>query len=316
MIRIIGLNPVIDRLYYINDFCAASKFYEIVPRIYAGGKGINIARVIRLLEEPCTLYSFLGGDNGRMIEREMHNFGVIQKTFSTEGETRTTINIIDNHNRKETEITEPGVTVGKTEEEEFLDVLTTDLQAGDMVICSGIPMKGMQENIYQQISKLCDEKRCLCVLDATGIYLSSSFPGNYYFFKPNFSELSQLFQIEKEENLSNIIQYGKKMLERGVENLLISMGDEGGIFLNSEKVFQAKIPKNPVVSTIGSGDASVAGFCVGSSRGLSKEDCVRLAMACGICNAQFSKVGYIDKDMVWELYDKIVIHDMMGCAGI
>lgn len=310
MIRVVGLNPVIDRLYYIDNFHTADKFFEIVPNLYAGGKGVNIARVMGILEEPCVLYSFLGGDNGRFIEREMEHYHVEMKIFPTEGETRTTINIIDNANRKETEITEPGVAVEPEREAEFLKALEEDMQPGDMVICSGIPMKGMNVDVNQRISRIVAKKDCLCVLDATGIYLERSFPGNYYFFKPNFSELSQLFHMEEEETVENIIQYGKKMLEKGVENLLISMGSQGGIFLDSQRVLQIRIPKVAVVSTIGSGDASVAGYCVGTCRGFEKEDCLRLAMACGISNARFSKVGYVEKDMVWELYKEIEVWQM------
>lgn len=307
MIRIICLNPVIDRMYYIDNFCTAAKFYEIPPKIYVGGKGINIARVMSLLGEPCVLYGFLGGSNGRLVLEDMNSCGVDFKAFHTQEETRTTINIIDNKNRKETEITEPGAKVGEKEEEEFLKILEADLAKGDMVICSGIPMKGMKEDIYQKVSRICEKHGSLCILDATGIYLEKSFPGKYYFSKPNFNELSELFSISEEENEGNMIKAGKRMRQMGVENLLISTGESGGIFLNKNGIFNAVIPKEPVVSTIGSGDASVAGFCIGIKRGYSIEDCVKLAMACGICNAKFSKVGYVEAEIVNRLFGQVKV---------
>ncbi|PNV60988.1 hypothetical protein C0033_16220 [Clostridium sp. chh4-2] len=307
MIRVICLNPVIDRMYYIDDFCAATKFYEVPPKVYVGGKGINIARVMSLMGEHCVLYGFLGGGNGRLVSEDMKGYDVEFKAFQTSGETRTTINIIDNKNRKETEITEPGTEVGEKEEREFLETLEADVCQGDMVICSGIPMKGMRADIYQKVSGICEKRGGICILDATGIYLEKSFPGKYYFSKPNFSELSELFSITEEENMENIIKSGKRMLDMGVENLLISTGESGGIFLNGKGVFKAVIPKEEVVSTIGSGDASVAGFCIGVKRGYSSEDCVKLAMACGICNAKFSKVGYVEPDLVEQLFQKVRI---------
>ncbi|MBT9775227.1 hexose kinase [Clostridium sp. MCC353] len=307
MIRVICLNPVIDRMYYIDDFRAATKFYEVPPKVYVGGKGINIARVMSLMGEHCVLYGFIGGGNGRLVSEDMKRYDVEFKAFQTSGETRTTINIIDNRNRKETEITEPGPEVGENEERQFLNALEGDLSGGDMVICSGIPMKGMSEDIYRKVSGICEMHGSKCILDATGVYLEKSFPGRYYFSKPNFSELSELFSITQEENAKNIIKSGKRMLELGVENLLISTGESGGIFLNEKGIFQAVIPKEEVVSTIGSGDASVAGFCIGVKRGYSAEDCVRLAMACGICNAKFSKVGYVEPEMVKELFGGVKI---------
>lgn len=310
MIRVICLNPVIDRVYYIDDFCAATKFYEVPPKIYVGGKGINIARVMSLMGEHSVLYGFLGGGNGRLVFDDMKRYDVEFKAFQTSGETRTTINIIDNRNRKETEITEPGPKVGEYEEQQFLDALEGDLREGDMVICSGIPMKGMSEDIYRKVSRICEMHGSKCILDATGVYLEKSFPGRYYFSKPNFSELSELFSITEEENVENIIKSGKRMLEMGVENLLISTGESGGIFLNGKGIFRAVIPKEEVVSTIGSGDASVAGFCIGVKRGYSAKDCVRLAMACGICNAKFSKVGYVEPEMVKELFGGVRIMEI------
>lgn len=305
MIRIICLNPVIDRVYYISDFVEAKKYYEIRPQIFVGGKGINIARVMSQMGEKCSLYAFVGGENGKLIEKEMKTCGVEMKAFRTDGETRTTINIIDNARRQETEITEPGVMINQESQREFLDTLQNDIRKGDMVICSGIPMQGMQNNIYAQISNICLNNECKCILDATGIYLKEAFPGKYYFAKPNFSELSELFQYTGENNLAGILECGKKMQLLGAENVLVSMGHEGGLFLGKNSCMKVIIPKAEVISTIGSGDATVAGFCIGVNREMPVEDCIRLSMACGISNAECSKVGNVDPKRVWEYYHQI-----------
>lgn len=311
MIRVVGLNPVIDRTYYIDDFAVGTKFYEIAPRTDVGGKGVNVARVLSLMGEPCVLYGFVGGRNGRLVEEEMGACHVRFRAFPTRGETRTTINIIDNRNRKETEVTEPGVLVGEKEQKHFLSVLKEDLEAGDFVICSGIPMRGMSREIYRMVSRICQEKNCKCALDATGIYLEKSFPGQYYFSKPNFSELTGLFGMEEQSTQENLIKHGRAMQKMGVENLLISMGGDGGLFMDPTRMFQIRIPKVKVISTIGCGDSSVAGFCLGTERGMGKEDCVKLAMACGSCNALFQKVGYVEPDMVWDLFDKVQIQEIL-----
>lgn len=311
MIRVICLNPVIDRMYYIDEFQAACKFYEISPQIYVGGKGINIARVLSQMGQPCVLYGFVGGNNGQLVEAEMAKYHVEFRAFRTTGETRTTINIIDRKNRKETEITEPGIPVGEEEQSLFLNQLKHDLEPGDMVICSGIPMSGMCEDIYCQISRICQEYECKCVLDATGIYLKKSFPGQYYFSKPNFAEIAELFG-KTENDETEILEFGKQMQKLGVENLLISMGENGGKFFDKDSVYEVYIPTADVISTIGSGDSTVAGFCLGTVLKMEKQDCVKLAMACGICNAEFSNVGYVEAKRVWELFKQIKIEKIYG----
>ncbi len=310
MIRVLCLNPVIDRMYYIDDFSEGVKFFEIKPDICIGGKGVNIARVMSIMGEPCELYGFIGGSTGELVREEMERYKITFKAFEVDGDTRTTINIIDGKKNLETEITEPGAKVDIEATNQFLAVLEADIQPGDMVICSGIPMTGMDENIYHSISKLCENNQCYCILDTTGIYLKKSIPGKYFFMKPNFEELAELFSKNCGQSEQSLLHYGKKLLNTGVENLLISTGETGGIFLNEDYVLKASIPKTEVVSTIGSGDSTVAGFCIGIQRKMPLADCVKLAMACGVCNAKFSKVGYVEKEIVESLYSQIEIEQL------
>lgn len=305
MIRSICLNPVIDRMYYIDRFEAAKQYKEIKPQIYVGGKGVNIARVASLLGERCVLYGFVGGSGGRRIKDEMAQYEVAFRAFETDGETRTTVNIIDSAGRRETEITEPSVEVSLEQEESFLAALSADLQPGDMVICSGIPMNGMRPGIYRRISALCETVKAACVLDTNNSYLRESFPGQYYFMKPNFAELQELHGGTGKATSETICALGERTRKMGVENLLVSTGRSGGIFISSQGVLSAQVPDEPVKSTIGSGDSTVAGFCVAAKQGWEVADCVRYAMACGVCNAMFSQVGYVERDRVEELFGKI-----------
>lgn len=75
--------------------------------------------------------------------------------------------------------------------------------------------------------------------------------------------------------------------------------------MGKNSCMKVTIPKAEVISTIGSGDATVAGFCIGVNREMPVEDCIRLSMACGISNAECSKVGNVDPKRVWEYYHQI-----------
>lgn len=310
MIRAICLNPVIDRMYYIGNFSAGRQYKEQPPSLFVGGKGVNIARVAALLGEPCALYGFVGGASGRLVEEDMQRHGVPFVAFHTQGETRTTINIIDAERRRETEITEPGVPVGPAEQAAFLAALERDVQPGDMVVCSGIPMRGMSRDVYRQVARLTARKGARCVLDANSCYLKASFPGNYFFSKPNFAELCELHDVQAEQSVSAALELGRRTLDMGVENLMVSMGREGCLFLNGQGAFRAKVPDEPVRSTIGSGDSTVAGFCVACQRGMGYPDAVCFAMACGVCNAGFSQVGYVEPARVGELVGRIELYPL------
>lgn len=309
MIRVICLNPVVDRMYYIGEFSAGRQYKEVVPQLFAGGKGVNTARVISQLGEPCCLYGFLGGLNGRLVEQDMHHYGVELHPFYISGETRTTINIIDRSARRETEITEPSVPVSPDDQSRFLKALETDLQPGDLIVCSGIPMAGMETGIYGTISALARAKGAFCALDANSQYLRASFPGNYCFAKPNAAELCELFDEIPDESETQTLRLARRMSKLGVDRVLVSTGRTGGILIHGDQYLRAGVPDLPVRSTIGSGDATVAGFCVALNRGLSDPEALRLAMACGVCNALFAQVGYVEKDRVMELAQEIQVEE-------
>lgn len=312
MLRTICLNPVIDRIYYVDHFAVGRQFKEVSPRIYNGGKGINVARVIACLGEPCVLYTFAGGTTGQQIVEEMQSLGVKLRVFPLNGETRTTINIIDRASGLETEITEPGAAIASEQEEDLLHVLSEEIASGDIVICSGIPLPGMSVDIYRRIAAICKEAGARCVLDVNSVYLKAAFPAPYAMVKPNYDELLSLCDTDMPFSDENMIRLGKRVMEMGPQSLLISAGAEGGILLCKEQIERARFPRQEgIKSTIGSGDATVAGYCVGMVRGLSARESLRLAMACGICNAKFSRVGYVERDMVDRLLKQIEVTSLL-----
>lgn len=298
-------------MYYANGFCAGRQYKEIPPKIYPGGKGVNVARVMTLLGEHCVLYMFAGGRVGEMIVEDMRNQGVELRVFPLEGETRTTINIIDRALNMETEITEPGPSIGDGQEEQFLQTLREETQENDIVVCSGIPLPGMSRDIFRKISEICRERRAKCVLDANSVYLQASFPAEYEMVKPNYDELRTLNHSDLPLTDENLILLGRKTMEKGAGSLLVSTGAQGGVLMCREAIYKASFPaQTDIKSTIGSGDSTVAGYCVAMQRGMPAQEALRFAMACGICNAKFSRVGYVDNDMVRELLDVIRIETL------
>ncbi|MBQ0070956.1 MAG: hypothetical protein KBS81_03740, partial [Spirochaetales bacterium] len=126
MIRVLCLNPTIDRNYYIDSFSTGSAFHGTRVESYAGGKGLNIVKVLRSLGDETVLYAFVGGYNGLRIENEVERLGSGARFFRHEGETRMTINIMDKVKGEETEIKESGEIVSPRLEEEFLRTLEID----------------------------------------------------------------------------------------------------------------------------------------------------------------------------------------------
>ena len=302
MIHVLCLNPTIDRMYYIDHFRQGTQFHGNHPDIIPGGKGVNVARVLSELGDACEFYAFVGGGNGNLIRQEIDNLHIVPHYFSHEGETRCTINIIDHAAGEETELTEDGEKVSLCQQKKFLDKLESRLSPNDLVVCSGLPMYGMKGNIYQQVAILAAGHHAQCVLDANRQYLKGSFPAPFVLAKPNRTELASLFDMAGDLTEQDVVVLARKLREKGAEYVLVSLGGNGAIFVSSQGAFCVHVPKVSVVSTIGSGDASVAGFCHAMIGGASPIEAIKFSMACGVANTLTEKVGHLHKtDLEWIL---------------
>lgn len=300
MIRTICLNPAIDKVYYVEDFKAGKAYHNTEPETIIGGKGINVHKVLQQLGAVEELYCFLGGSTGDIIKKSLRN----AKIFHSQGETRTTVNIIDKSNGTETEIKEKGAFVSKLEVHNFLDILEEDLEDNDLIICSGSIGNGFGKDIYQKICHIALSKHSKCALDTKE---KDAFKAPYFFLKPNETELASMFDLDKELTEDDIIRLGKELVYSGIQNLLVTRGEKGAIFINSRDCYKVTVPQIEIRSTIGSGDATVAGFCYGYSSNLPIKECLRLAMACGMSNAMVGKIGVIDLKEIEKLKKMIII---------
>ena len=311
MIRSICLNPVIDRVYFINQFKAGQLYRDNRPAICIGGKGVNVAKVLARLGETCTVYGFIGGSSGEKVKAETISLGILQKFINIDGDTRTTINIIDRDQGVETEILEAGPTADEGTVRNLIGQLNRDIVDGDIVICSGAIIPGTHPSIYQTISKICEEKQAFCFLDTFGETFHHSLPGRYYFAKPNLREFVDYTGMVFDEFDEDAVKKpAGKLIDLGLENLMISMGKNGAILINQTGMLKAALPVVSNQSSIGSGDASVAGFAAGINRGWGIEESFCLSMACGISNAMHREVGLIDLQEVNDLKNRIELTKM------
>lgn len=162
----------------------------------------------------------------------------------------------------------------------------------------------MPVEYYEKIGNICRENGVKFVLDTSGNALKAALKSKPYLIKPNTDEIKQLLDVNVESR-EEIIEAGKKLLELGAENVCISLGKNGMIYLDGKNVYDVKIPKVEAVNTVGSGDSTIAGFSVGILRGYSLEETIKLANACGISNALNVDTGFVKLEEV-EKYKNLV----------
>ena len=304
MIHVFCPNPAIDKLYAIDGFEAGEDYPGQHPVTRFGGKGVNVARVLSQLGADVHLYAFMGEESETGFRREMEKRCAC--TFAAvPGACRTTINIIDRRNGRETVITEAGPAVGEEDVRRLLAALEEHIQPGDLVACSGSIIAGAPDDLYARVSRLAARRGARCALDCNANALPLSLrDAEYALGKPNERELCALLGEARTQEPELLAAYARRIMPP-YGALLVSMGGSGGVYVNAQEAYLARVPHKPIVSTVGSGDAALAGALRAMQQGLAAEDALRLAMACGVANAMLGEVGSVRMEDVQAVYKEI-----------
>ena len=305
-IHVLCLNPAIDKLYEIDGFTAGEDYPGMRPAIQIGGKGVNVARVLSQLGERVRLYAFLGEMGAQDFRREMEPRCACS-FITVGGACRTTVNIIDRRNAKETVITEAGPTVCGEHVAALVQQLCEHVQPGDIVCCSGSIIAGAPQDIYARVSAIAARRQAKCALDCNARALPASLAGAHYALgKPNERELCALLGHERTQDAQALVRLARRMMNT-YDALIVSMGAQGGVWADARHAFVARVPQLDVISTVGSGDAALAGALCALARGMDAKDALRLSMACGAANAIKPETGSVRPQDVRDIFERIQI---------
>ena len=304
MILAVSLNPCLDRIVFVPELKVNTLNRGQKTLVSAGGKGVNVAKVISALDEPVCVTGFFAGSAGRFIIDDLAKRNVRTDPVWIVGqETRVTTNLLDMSSGKETEITEPGPKIGQKEADTFLDAYKRLVAEASVVVLSGSVPVGIREEIYVELIRIAKGYGKRTLLDAGGELLRKGIRGAPFMIKPNIRELNALIGTDL-QSPGQILHQCDLLHQKGILNVCVSMGQDGALLSCEEGVFVQNAFLVDVVNTIGSGDAMVAGLAVGIKRGYSPLDMLRLASACAASNASFLEIGVIDKDQVNKLLHK------------
>ena len=275
MIYTVTLNPALDKTVEIPGMALDTVNRITEMRTDPGGKGINVSKVIAKLGGDSRAVGILGGESGRTLEKLLENENFTTQFRFVEGQTRTNIKIIDRVGHTNTDINEPGLTVTDADLDALLNDLLAEVHAGARVF-----------------------------LDADGALLAEGLKAAPYLIKPNDDELSRLAG-KKLETIEELTAEGQKLLESGIERVVISLGGRGALYLRKGSTIYAEGLKVPVGSTVGAGDSVVAALAYAESQDMSEEDAVRLSTATGAANVMCSGTQAAERSVIEELLPKV-----------
>lgn len=282
----VTLNPAID--HYIsfkeeNKFCEGKLNKVTNSYSLAGGKGINVSKVLNNYTVPSTALGFVGGFTGDFIKNNLIKEKVNFDFTTLEEETR--INIKMNNFDVETEIAGKSPFISETLFKDFLNKFS-NLKEGDILVLSGSVPDSLNANIYSNILEILPVG-VKVILDTRDKPFEEALKKGVFLVKPNKKELEEFFKREILTD-EDLLKAGKELQKLGAKNVLISLGGDGSLLITENNVLRGKAPKGNVISTVGAGDSMVAGIIYGLSQGNSLEDSLKYGIASGSSTA-FSK---------------------------
>ncbi|MGI6187759.1 MAG: 1-phosphofructokinase family hexose kinase, partial [Brevibacillus sp.] len=227
-----------------------------------------------------TALGFVGGFTGAFIRQQVERAGIAHQFLSIEQDSRINIKI-----KADTETDISGVSPEiPAEALQQLFAQIDRLGPDDYLVLAGSVPKSLPLDIYPTIMKRLQGKGVRVFLDAKGEALKSGLSEQPFLIKPNHHELGELFGVEITTH-NEAIACGRKALELGAQNVIVSMAEQGAVFVNREVAFAARIPKRKPVNSIGAGDSMVAGFLYAHTKGWRAEEAFRFAVAAGTTTA-------------------------------
>ncbi len=273
----VTINPVIDQTISIPNFTPGAVNRVQASQFDAGGKGINVASFLCDYGHPTTVTGFLGAENDEIFRRFFARKGIEDRFVPITGQTRTGVKIVDEVSHQTTDINFPGQSPSLADVEQLFIILEELAVSAEWFVLSGSIPPGVSPGIYcEMIKKLAGRK---VVLDTSGEGFRQALPARPSLIKPNVQEL-QDFAYKPLETPAAILEQAHAIMQQyGIASVVVSLGKEGAIFVQGEETIWAVPPPVQVKSTVGAGDALVAGIVAGKLRGLALGECARLATA-------------------------------------
>ena len=272
----VTLNPAIDQTVTIANFTAGAVNRVEAIRSNSGGKGVNVASNLADAGQRVAVSGFLGQENDAAFTGLFARKMIADHFIRVAGQTRVGIKVVDPVLGQTTDINFPGTGVSNSELETLARTLAT-LEARCFVLAGSLP-PGTDPGIYRQLTTALRYQERRVVLDASGEALRLALDARPHLIKPNLHELEELVG-QSLSRVEDVVDAARQLVGRGIEQVTISMGRDGACFVTAQEAVIARPPDVEVRSTVGAGDAMVAGLVAAHARKLPLAESARLATA-------------------------------------
>ncbi len=308
MIYTITLNTALDRTIWVKSICTDDCNRIEKEQVYAGGKGVDVSKVLTRFGVNNKALGFVGGFAGEELEGLLVNQGIACDFVRISGGTRTNIIINEIDSGSQTLFNARGPEIKAYELMQVIRKVEI-LDTPEMVILSGSLPPGVNPEIYRKIIEIVKSNGAKAVLDTDGEALRVGMLGLPDIIKPNVHELSRLQGVTL-ETIDEIVSSARRLQEEGIEIVLVSMGVRGMMLVGEGVQYIASPPKVEAVNTIGAGDSAVAGFIYGQVLGKSMKESLAWAVAAGTATIMRPGTALCQKDDFENLVPQVILQEL------
>jgi 1-phosphofructokinase/tagatose 6-phosphate kinase len=320
MILTVTLNAAIDRTVAVPSFRQGNRHRAVEASTVAGGKGVNVARALKLLDRPVIATGLAGGPTGARLMERLAEESILTDFTWISGESRTNLAVIDPTSGEQTEINERGPDVSAAELDRFLEKLLYLARGARICAIAG----SLPPSVPAAFSaRMVEELKAIgveTIVDTEGEPLLASLRAEPAAVMPNLREAEGAVGHEfndREDLLSGL----RSLVELGAANAVITrpegcvaslLGDDD----DQRHTFEVTAPEVEPVATVGSGDAFLAGFVAARYDGRTPEECLQFAVACGAESTHHFGAGSIDPLEVERLLPSVESRELEAPAKV
>ena len=286
----VTLNPAIDQTISLDELHHGEVNIARQVTLNAGGKGVNVAGCLADWGTPVLATGILGRDNATPFEALFAEKGIGNRFVQQPGTTRINIKVVSDNDGATTDINLPGQTVEASTYAQLIEHLDDLSEADRFIVLAGSLPKGLDDSCYAHLIARLNQQGARVFLDTSGIPLEKALAGPFFPFciKPNRHELEQ-WAGHPLPTLDDVTKAARALHKQGIRQVVVSLAEQGALFVGKEGTWLAAPPPIKPISSVGAGDALLAGWLAAQHQGRDWQRSICLAMA--FAAGKLAKIG-------------------------
>jgi 1-phosphofructokinase family hexose kinase len=271
MIVTVTPNPALDLTYTVPRFRPGETHRVPAAASRAGGKGVNVARVVHQQGHPVVAIATAGGASGSEFAAELAASGLPNHLVPVVAATRRTIALVDVDTNQTSIFNEYGENHTPGEWQNLADATSAALDGADCLVGSGSLPEGADASFFGDLVALAGARGVPSVIDTSGPGLLAAADAGATVLKPNVQELTEATGDDDPVRAAGIL------IDRGAGLVLVSLGEDGMLAVSATeptRPWRARLPRVLAGNPTGAGDAAVAAVATCLATGIREPEAI------------------------------------------